>query len=126
MSDGHSPKHPMQPIVLDDSGVVRFKANQIVRWMYDQLKARGVSLNEIYLTFDVDREDVEWDAAGVTSRPLPRPVVGADNDDYQQLMQLIGYSVSGYGDLTTSPPEHVNAADRTAEKLLAARKAAGL
>jgi len=40
-----------------------------------------------------------------------------DNEDYTHLMQLIGYSVDGYGELSTSPPEKVACADVIAEKL---------
>lgn len=68
----------MQPLVLVDD-VVRFKCNRIVRWMLDVLGTKGITLNTLALTFKT---------------------TGSDKDDYQQLMQLIGYSVSGYGDLS--------------------------
>jgi DNA-binding CsgD family transcriptional regulator len=99
LDDEHTSKkthHPMQPVVLDADGTVRFKANRVVRWMYEQLKQRGLSLNEIYAAHDVESED---------------------RDDYQHLMQLIGYSVDGYGELSTSDPEIVQVADRLAAKL---------
>lgn len=94
----------MQPVVLDDDGVVRFKVNRVVRWMSDRLKERGIGLNEIFIAHD------------------PR---GDDRDDYQQLMQLIGYSVSGYGDLSTSDPEIVRAADQLAHDLISKKKGGG-
>jgi hypothetical protein len=86
----------MQPVVLDVEGVARFKVNAVVRWMYERLKERGIGLNEIFAAHDPD---------------------GSDADDYQQLMQLIGYSVSGYGDLSTSDPEIARAADLLALEL---------
>lgn len=82
-------KHPMQPIVLDDHGVARFKANPIVRFLLDNYKP---GLNDI-----AKREFAD--------------------DDYQHLMQLIGYSVSGYGDLGVAPKKIVAKADRQVEKL---------
>lgn len=64
-------KHPIQPIVPDDEGVMRFKANQIVR---DLLDSGPFSMNSI--------------AEGDYSR-----------EDRVQFAQLIGYSHSGFGDL---------------------------
>jgi hypothetical protein len=85
-------EHPMQPIGLDDDGVVRFKPNAIVRWLLDTHKC-GLS--------DIVR--MPW---------AP--------EDYTHLMQLIGYSVSGYGDLPTSPAEVVALADAEAEAVFVA------
>jgi hypothetical protein len=90
------PKHPIQPVVVVDD-VVRFKENRIVEWMVSMLKASGIELNEISLCFDTR---------------------GEHNDDYQQLMQLIGYSVSGYGDLSTHDPEVLLVADERAAVLV--------
>lgn len=89
-------KHPMQPIVLVD-GVARFHRNRIVERLLDILKGKGIGLNEIAVMFDR---------------------LGADNDDYQQLMQLIGYSVSGYGDLSSHDPAILAEADFEVEKML--------
>ena len=58
--------------------VARFKANSIVKWMLDVLESEGTDLNRIKGAFNRTR----------------------DKDDYQQLMQLIGYSVDGYCDLS--------------------------
>ena len=38
-------------------------------------------------------------------------------EDYVQLTQLLGYSVSGWGGLSTSPPEMVTVADKEAERI---------
>lgn len=64
--------HPMQPVYLDEYGVVRFKTNKIV----ELLLARGpFNLNDL-ACMDLDKNDRE------------------------QLAQLIGYSVSGFTGLS--------------------------
>lgn len=69
-------KHPTQPIEVDDGGVVRFKRNKVVEFMLDH----------------PDKADLNTLSFQVQLGQLPEA-------DYMQLMQLIGYSVSGYGDL---------------------------
>jgi hypothetical protein len=81
-------KHPMQPIGWEED-VIRFKKNAIVDFLLD---AGPYDLNKI------------------CCMPFSK-------EDYTQLMQLIGYSVSGYGELSTSPEELVSKADRIADKL---------
>ncbi|MGF6434999.1 hypothetical protein [Kosakonia sp. 1610] len=66
---------PMQPLEFDDRGTLRFKENKIVRRLLDYSKQRGYGLNEIALEDFTD-------------------------DDRMQLAQLIGYSLSGYGELS--------------------------
>jgi hypothetical protein len=88
------PPHPMQPLVVDDHGVVRFKANRIVRFLTDTAR---LDLNQL------------------------RAVPGFRPEDWEQFNQLIGYSVSGYGDLSTSGANTVARADALAEQLLAER-----
>lgn len=73
--------HPMQPLEMVDD-VLRFKQNTIVRALVDRDQEHGGGLNRISVEV----------LNGLT------PV-----EDYTQLMQLIGYSVSGYGDLTIVP-----------------------
>ncbi|WP_327211382.1 hypothetical protein [Rhizobium leguminosarum] len=74
-------KHPIQPIALDEEGIARFVKNRIVRFLLDQYKP---GLNDIYERFRC-RGDAEARREGTA--------------DYEQLMMLIGYSVSGFGDL---------------------------
>jgi hypothetical protein len=78
-------KHPNQPIGFDSTGVARFKANAIVNHLVDHYPD---GLNALAMHF-------------MDTHP----------EDYTQLMQLIGYSVSGFGGLDSSPPETVAAAD---------------
>lgn len=64
-------KHPIQPLQLDDKGVLRFKENAIVRHLLDN---GGIDLNKL-ARLEFSREDRE------------------------QFAQLIGYSLSGFGEL---------------------------
>lgn len=64
-------RHPIQPLQLDDKGVLRFKENAIVRHLLDN---GGIDLNKL-ACLDFTCEDRE------------------------QFAQLIGYSLSGYADL---------------------------
>lgn len=86
-------KHPMQPIVVAKDGVARFKHNQIIEDLLDAAAAIGLDLNAIAAR-------------------------GYSQDDYSQLMKLIGYSVGGYGNLHQARKDHVRRADLAAEKLL--------
>ena len=67
-------KHPIQPLKLDKYGVLRFKHNDIVIDLLSFASERGFGLNEI------------------ACRSYSR-------EDRQQLAQLLGYSLHGYGDL---------------------------
>jgi hypothetical protein len=87
-------KHPIQPLVTDPHGTVRFQENKIVRWMLERGKA-GV------------RFDLNDIATGDFS-----------DDDLMQLAMLIGYSVSGFGDLSYADPEVVAACDLAADRLV--------
>lgn len=65
-------RHPVQPLVYDEHGVLRFKKNAIVRFLLD---AGTYDLNKLTL---MDFSDEDW----------------------EQFAQLIGYSVSGFSDLS--------------------------
>lgn len=65
-------QHPIQPVVKDNSGVERFKSNKIVSFLLD---AGPFDMNQL-ACIDFSREDRE------------------------QFAQLIGYSVSGFADLS--------------------------
>lgn len=79
--------HPMQPVVLVD-GVPRFKQNAIVRFLLDEGPFNLDALSRLHFT----------------------------PEDYTHLMQLLGTSVSAYGDLPGSPPEMVEKVDLWAEE----------
>lgn len=65
-------KHPVQPLVKDKNGVVRFKENKIVSFL---LEAGPNDMN--------------------TLATMPFSV-----EDREQFAQLIGYSLCGFGDLS--------------------------
>jgi len=74
--------HPIQPLEVDEHGVVRFKQNAIVRYLLDQ---GGIDLNQI------------------SGTPFSR-------QDRVQFAQLIGYSMGGFGDLSYVTQEDYEAA----------------
>lgn len=76
-------KHPIQPIIEDGHGVLRFKANAIVEYLLDH---GGIDMNQIAI-MDFSREDRE------------------------QFAQLIGYSWSGACDLGYMSDEVLDAAE---------------
>ena len=81
--------HPIQPIVLDDDGIQRFKANGLVRYLLD---AGPFDMNDLSL--------------------MP-----FSQEDREQFAQLIGYSVSGFGDLSYVRDETYNRAAEIAAAL---------
>lgn len=81
-------KHPMQPIVWKDK-VARFKENKIVVYLLDH---GSISLNDL-------------------------AILDFNDDDRQQFAQLIGYSVSGFGDLSYASPKIVETADKIAARM---------
>ena len=66
------PQHPVQPLVVDEHGTIRFKGNAIVRFLLD---TSVNDLNKLYCM------------------PFSR-------EDWVQFNQLIGYSVCGWSDLS--------------------------
>lgn len=83
-------KHSLQNIIKDDNGVIRFQENLIVSHL---VKAYPGGLNAL-----AEKE--------------------FSNEDWEQLAQLIGYSVSGFGDLSYASDEAIAEADGIADILL--------
>ncbi|MFT3989964.1 MAG: hypothetical protein QM680_01005 [Luteolibacter sp.] len=79
--------HPIQPLETDEDGILRFKKNAIVSHLLD---CGGIDLNAL-ARMDFPREDRE------------------------QFAQLIGYSLSGFGDLSYVSDETYETASRMAE-----------
>jgi hypothetical protein len=73
-------RHPIQPVITDQRGAYRFKANAVVAYLLEFASKRGCSMND-----------------------LAR--VNFDKDDRQQFAQLIGYSLSGYGEISYASDE---------------------
>lgn len=80
-------KHPIQPLVKDEHGVIRFKANAIVRFM-----------------LDAGRQGTRFDLNTLA-------IMDFSKEDREQLAQLIGYSLSGFGDLSYVSDEAYAAAE---------------
>lgn len=66
-------QNPDQPIITAPDKVRRFKSNKIVQYLLDN---GGIDMNQLARTRLFD------------------------NDDWTQFAQLIGYSVSGFGELS--------------------------
>lgn len=86
-------KHPIQPLDLDEHGTLRFKANAIVRHLLDN---GGIDLNAIAM--------MEF-----------------SQEDREQFAQLIGYSLSGFGELSYVSDETYSAADKSVDHRVRAR-----
>lgn len=82
-------KHPIQPLEKKD-GVLRFKQNAIVSHLLEHGEKHGCGLNEI-ARMDFSEED------------------------HMQLAQLIGYSLSGYGELSYVDGDSYSAAEKMSE-----------
>lgn len=74
--------HPLQPLIVDDHGIVRFKANEIVRYLLD---AGTFDMNHLAVT------------------PF-------EQNDREQFAQLIGYSLAGFAELPYVSDETYEAA----------------
>lgn len=87
-------KNPIQPLAKDATGVLRFKENALVRALLDHGRATGFGLNELARKFRTSEHA----------------------DDWQQLAQLIGYSLSGYGELSYVSDDAYGAAEMMADE----------
>ena len=85
-------KHPMQKIYLDDHGTARFCRNEIIRHLCD---SGALDLNRI-------------------------ATMGFSDEDHMQLAQLLGYSVSGFSDLSYADEKTVRLADLAVARLMVA------
>lgn len=88
-------KHPIQPVEFVGPNI-RFRENKIVSFLLDQYRP---GLNDLRVRFNDNLED------------------------YEQLMMLIGYSVSGFGDLEINR-RTIATADLMAARLLAVKEPA--
>ena len=90
-------KQPLQPLYFDKDGVARFRANAIVRWLLD---AGPFDMNQIAVL------------PGITAQ------------DRAQFAALIGYSVSGWGDLdyvSEGASEELEQADQAVDAMVRER-----
>ena len=85
-------KHPMQPLVIDDSGIVRFKANAIVEALLAQKGPRPLTLNDLAM---MEFSQSAW----------------------EQFYQLIGYSLCGFHELSNVSDATALAASAAAREI---------
>ena len=91
-------EHPIQPLERDEKDVLRFKKNAIVEYLLDK---GGLSLNDI--------------AVGQFSQ-----------NDQEQFAQLIGYSLSGFGELSYVRDETYAVASKMAAADITEEEARGI
>lgn len=84
--------HPAQPIAFDGHGVLRFKKNHLVRFMLDFMTQHRMGLDAL------------------------RSIPGFSEQDLEQLYQLIGTSISTYGEHFPHS-EQLRAAEAAAEQM---------
>ncbi len=89
------PLHPIQPLVIDSHGTLRFHENGIIRKLLD---SGVINLNDVAM------------------------LDGITQDDRNQFAQLIGYSLDGYGslsyadDLTYTTAYHMHHSKKTEQQ----------
>jgi hypothetical protein len=91
-------KNPIQPLANDANGTLRFKKNAIVDFLLEWSKKRGMGLNEL-------------------------AAMDFTQDDREQFWQLIGYSLSGYGELSFVSDDTYKAAATLADEGLSEKDA---
>lgn len=89
MARKKQPKHPLQPLVKDPYGVIRFKSNAIVSFLYDTSKNK---MNELAL-------------------------MNFSDEDFEQFSQLLGYSLDGFGELHYVSNDAYEKAERSARRM---------
>lgn len=90
-SDKATTKHPMQPIVRGPDGLPRFKQNAIIRHLVD---TGALNLNAL-------------------------AEMAFSDEDNEQLVQLLGYTIDRFASLDFVDRETVEAAEAAAARILA-------
>lgn len=83
-------KNPIQPVIKDENGVLRFRGNAIVASLLQFATDKGMDMNEIAAMDFCD-------------------------DDRRQFAQLIGYSLSGFSELDYVDDDTYDAATKMGE-----------
>jgi hypothetical protein len=101
--------HPQQPVVMAKDGYLRFKANALVRYMFDWLHGHAGAMG--YPKLDAPPPTMnELAYYAKSGAALPNDRGKATGADLRQLNQLIGYSVSGCPGLSDAEWEAANKA----------------
>lgn len=88
---GKKLKHPLQPMFKDKNGTLRFKPNRIIEYLFE---TRKLDLNEL------------------SKMDFP-------DEDREQIAQLLGYSLNGFGELSYVTDDTYYAAEKIAEQIIA-------
>ncbi len=94
----------MQPVYKDENGTLRFKENKIVRYMLDH----GINLIDARYNEKFGRNGLSLNKLAMYDFP---------QEDWEQFYQLIGYSISGYHELSKVSDESCEEASRLAKEL---------
>jgi hypothetical protein len=89
IEDENRQEHPIQPVYIDNQQVIRFKPNKLVQYLLDN---GGIDMNQLAM-------------------------LRYDDSEHEQFAQLIGYSLSGFGELSYVSDKVYEAANKKAEKL---------
>ena len=89
-------KQPTQPMVVDERGVVCFQSNKVIEWLFEAGKLDLIEL-----------------AVAAAKNPA-----GFPRADRMQVAQMLGYSVSGFGDLSYVPRDVAGEMDAAAAEVL--------
>lgn len=102
--------HPTQPVVKDDRGVLRFRENAVVRYIVDHA---GDVVHPGAPAIDPDTgrpyHQGKLDLGKLLSMDFPQ-------EDREQFAQLMGYSISGYHELSYVSDESCARASILAEQ----------
>lgn len=101
----------MQPVVIDHRGVHRFQKNGVL----DYLMHHAAELLADRSMPGVVPGSIDLNKLYLATQHVPR-------DDWMQFAQLMGYSVSGFGDLDYADRETVERADRESARLRYTRR----
>lgn len=84
--------HPLQQIVIDDDGRARFRGNAICRYLLALATQHGITLDKM------------------------RASEAFSDDDWEQFVQLIGYSVYAFGEVKFVSDKMYEKAQRAADR----------
>ena len=106
------PPHPMQPVYLDDGRTVRFRENAIVRYIVDHA---GDLVHPGAATIDPATgrpyHQGRLDLSKLTDLDFPQ-------EDREQFAQLMGYTITGYHELSYVSDASCEEASALAEQVL--------
>lgn len=97
----------MQPLLVDGHGIIRFKRNAIIDFVLSWCAAQNGSPG-------YDRQPTPHNRAPDLNT---LSLMNFEREDWVQLAQLLGYSVSGFGELSYVEESDYARADIAARKL---------